>query len=442
MILNLNIFLKIFLFFIFIFLSFYFFYYGYQELKNIKFANLLKIEKKEKINLEEKIIENNSLDISESIVSKKIIKSTVFEKKVVLIVKENDTFDGLVSPFIENNQIKQKIINEINKHFNLKKLYVGQKIFLYISNINNNEISKIVIPLNFNTDLIVKKNKNSNAYSTNKVNLPITTELVAHKYNISKSLFEDGQRDRVPLAVLSEVIRLYSFDIDFQRDIQKGNQLEILYNVAYNEKREKVSYGDIEYANLILKNKNLEYFLFKTSDGFLDYFNKEGKNVKKTLMKTPLDGARISSSFGIRKHPISGYTKKHQGVDFAASKGTPVYAAGNGVIEFVGRNGGYGKYIRIRHNSSYKTGYAHLNGYKKGISKGIRVNQGQTIGFIGSTGRSTGPHLHYEVIYQNKQINPMTMKLPSGKILKEKELESFKETFKKIYANFLFYLYE
>ena len=140
--------------------------------------------------------------------------------------------------------------------------------------------------------------------------------------------------------------------------------------------------------------------------GYIDYFNREGKNVKKSILKTPLDGARLSSTFGMRKHPISGFNKMHKGIDFAAPKGTPVYAGGNGVIERAGRNGGYGNYIRIRHNNEYKTAYAHLSGFKKGISKGVRVNQGEVIGYVGSTGRSTGPHLHYEIIYQNKQINP------------------------------------
>jgi murein DD-endopeptidase MepM/ murein hydrolase activator NlpD len=159
-------------------------------------------------------------------------------------------------------------------------------------------------------------------------------------------------------------------------------------------------------------------------------------------MKTPIDGARLSSSYGVRKHPILGYNKLHKGVDFAAPKGTPIYAAGNGVIDFVGKNGGYGKYIRIRHNSSYKTAYAHLSNYKKNIYKGIRVSQGEVIGYVGSTGKSTGPHLHYEVIYQNKQINPMKMKLPSGKILKDNELKKFNKEMKIIYSDFLFYLYE
>ena len=145
-------------------------------------------------------------------------------------------------------------------------------------------------------------------------------------------------------------------------------------------------------------------------------------------MKTPIDGARLSSGYGMRKHPILGYNVQHRGVDFAAPAGTPVFAAGNGKIEFIGENGAYGKYIRIKHNNSYKTAYAHLNGYNKGISKNVRVNQGEIIAFVGSTGRSTGPHLHYEIIFNGKRINPMKMKLPSGKSLKGSELERFLES--------------
>ena len=200
--------------------------------------------------------------------------------------------------------------------------------------------------------------------------------------------------------------------------------------------------GDIEYAKITIKNNTLEYFKFLTDDGFIDYFNRQGKNVKKSILKTPIDGARISSSFGMRKHPISGFNKMHKGVDFAAPIGTPVYAGGNGVIEMVGVNGGYGKYIRIRHNNEYKTAYAHLNSYRKGISKGVRVNQGEVIGYVGSTGRSTGPHLHYEIIYQNKKVNPLKLKLPSGKILKGDELARFKKNYKMILANHLNNLFE
>ena len=246
----------------------------------------------------------------------------------------------------------------------------------------------------------------------------------------------------MPLTILSEIIRLYSFDIDFQRDIHKDDELELMYNIFYNENRRTVSYGEVEYINLIQGKNNLEYFLFETSDGNLDYFNRSGKNVRKTLMKTPLDGAKLSSNYGMRKHPILGYNKMHKGVDFAAPKGTPIYAAGNGTIDYIGRKGAYGKYIRIRHNNAYKTAYAHLNSFSKGMSKGTRVKQGQIIGYVGSTGRSTGPHLHYEVIYEGKQINPMKMKLPSGKVLKGTELENFLNSSNIIYSNFLFNLFE
>ena len=206
--------------------------------------------------------------------------------------------------------------------------------------------------------------------------------------------------------------------------------------------KDNIKFEDINYALISIGNNKLEYFKFITDVGFVDYFNREGKNVKKSILKTPLDGAKLSSSFGMRKHPILGYDKMHKGIDFAAPKGTPIFAGGNGVIEYAGYNGSYGKYIRIRHNNEYKTAYAHLDGFKKGITKGVRVNQGQVIGFLGSTGRSTGPHLHYEIIFQNKQINPLKLKLPSGKILKGEELIRFKETYKTIYANHLNTLYE
>ena len=210
----------------------------------------------------------------------------------------------------------------------------------------------------------------------------------------------------LPQNILIKLIKLYSFDLDFQRDIKIDTKVAVSYDYYQILQNEEIKYTDINYALISINNKKLEYFKFETDEGYIDYFNREGKNVKKSILKTPLDGARLSSNFGMRKHPISGYNKMHKGVDFAAPKGTPIYAGGNGVIEYVGNNGGYGKYIRIRHNNEYKTAYAHLSSYKKGITKGSRVIQGDIIGFVGSTGNSTGPHLHYEIIYQGKHINP------------------------------------
>ena len=275
-----------------------------------------------------------------------------------------------------------------------------------------------------------------------KIKLETFSEIKSQEYIITNSLYADGINNNIPNQILIKLIQLFSFDLDFQRDIQKDTKVSVSYEKIFVKNKLEYTFGNIEYAEIIIKKNTLEYFKFLTDDGFIDYFNRQGKNVKKSILKTPLDGARISSSFGMRKHPISGFNKMHKGVDFAAPIGTPIYAGGNGIIEMIGANGGYGKYIRIRHNNEYKTAYAHLSSYQKGISKGVRVNQGEVIGYVGSTGRSTGPHLHYEIIYQNKQINPLKLKLPSGKILKGDELARFEKNYKMILANHLNNLFE
>ena len=356
----------------------------------------------------------------------------------VVIVKKGETFSKIIDPFFNSKQ-KTLIIKEINKLFDLKYLKINQKIFFF-ENIENKKIEKIILPISFDKDLVIDIKLNKVFAKEEKIK--IIKEVNSIKFTISDSLYEDGLKSGLPLAIISDAIRLYSFDIDFQRDIRKGTKFEVLYNVLINSKRNNIEYGKIQYINLIIEDKDLEYFIFHTNEGYDDYFNMEGKNVKKSLLKTPIDGARLSSNFGMRKHPISGYNKLHKGVDFAAPTGTPIYAGGNGVIEYLGYNGGYGKYIRLRHNNEYKTAYAHLSGYKKGMHKGKRVNQGDIIGYVGSTGNSTGPHLHYEIIFQNKQINPMKLKLPSGKVLEGSELKKFKKNAKEIYAKHLFALYE
>ena len=452
--LKLIIFFKKIFFFVLIYFLIYFFYNGYINIQKLDPYVFYKTEKKDNIkitkNEKNKVIKNLG-DIKNPIKSETAEKYDLIneekiyeniEEEIILITKKNDTFSKLINPYVKKNKIKQEIIDLINQEFNLKKINIGQKFYFYLNKENKNEILRIIIPLSFDKELVVKKIKNSNKYSINKIELPITTLKISKEYIISESIYKDGLKADVPSIILSDLVRLYSFDLDFQRDIKKGNKIELMYEVFHNENRRTMSYGNIEYCNIIFSKNNLEYFSFFTSDGYLDYFNKEGKNVKKALMKTPLDGAKLSSKYGMRKHPISGYNKMHKGVDFAAPKGTPIYAAGNGTIEFVGRNGGYGKYIRIRHNNSYKTAYAHLNSYNKLISKGSRVKQGEIIGYVGSTGKSTGPHLHYEVIYQGKQINPMNMKLPSGKILKGEELEKFIIESNSIYSDYLFNLFE
>ena len=358
-------------------------------------------------------------------------------KELIVKVKKGQTFSEILDIFNIENKTKFKIINSINKVFDLRRLNINQKIIFFT---NEKEIiKKIIIELDFKTNLIVNLDGNINI---EKKNLETYSSIESKEYRIINSLYADGKNNNVPNQILVKLIQLFSFDLDFQRDIRKDTQVSVSYEKILTENKSKYFFGDIQYARVTIKNNTLEYFKFLTDDGFVDYFNREGKNVKKSILKTPLDGARLSSNFGMRKHPISGYNKMHKGIDFAAPKGTPVYAGGNGVVEIAGVNGAYGKYIRIRHNNEYKTAYAHLNVFKKGITKGVRVNQGDVIGYVGSTGSSTGPHLHYEIIYQNKQINPLTLKLPSGKILKGKELERFKNNYKIILANHLHNLFE
>ena len=354
----------------------------------------------------------------------------------IFTVKKGQTFSEILDNFIFKFD-KFEIINLVNNKFDLKSLKVNQKISFFSD--EDQIIQKIIIDLDFKTKLIVNLSKN---LEVTKKELNTQTDIESKEYIITNSLYADGVNSNVPNEVLVRLIQLFSFDLDFQRDIKKNTAVSISYEKTYVENASEFSIGDIDYAKIEIGKNNLEYFKFLTDEGFIDYFNREGKNVKKSILKTPLDGARLSSNFGMRKHPISGFNKMHKGIDFAAPIGTPIYAGGNGIVEYVGTNGGYGKYIRIRHNNEYKTAYAHLNSYKKGISKGVRVNQGEVIGYVGNTGRSTGPHLHYEIIYQNKQINPLTLKLPSGKILKGEELKRFEKNYKMILANHLNNLYE
>lgn len=420
---------------------------GFNDLPTNKSNITNKIFKSEKHQLNESIETtiNQSLEMHQdnktsgnlNLLKKNNNKNIILTEKII-IVKKNDTFNKIINPYFDNKYIKNLIINNLKKEFDLRNLKIGQYIYLYEN--NKNKIVKIIIPINFETDIILEIESNDVILS--KIETKASREMESIEFIINSSLYSDGIKAGIPLPILIQAIKLYSFDIDFQRDIKKNTKLKISFEKFYNLKREQIKYGNIEYINLIIENNELEYFLFATDEGFNDYFSSGGKNVKKSLLKTPIDGARLSSNFGMRKHPILGYNKLHKGVDFAAKNGTPVYAGGNGIVEFMGNNGGYGKYIRIRHNNEYKTAYAHLSNFKKGIYKGVRVNQGDVIGFVGSTGNSTGPHLHYEIIYQTKQINPMTMKLPSGKILKAEELKRFTKTSKKIYADYLFNLHE
>ena len=243
---------------------------------------------------------------------------------------------------------------------------------------------------------------------------------------IDNSLFLDGEQAGVPAQIIIEMIRMYSYSVDFQREIQPGDKFEVYFSRKFDEQQRPVKEGDVLYAALTVGGKQHKLWRFDPGNGEWDYFDESGQSMKKFLMKTPIDGARLSSGFGLRRHPILGYSKMHAGVDFAAPRGTPVYAAGDGTVTRANRFGSFGNYVSIRHANGYETAYAHLNGFARGVRAGTRVRQGQVIAYVGTTGRSTGPHLHYEVHVNGKKMNPLALKVPTGRKLEGKELAAFK----------------
>jgi len=372
-------------------------------------------------------------------------KARVKPEKVVpedivkyIFVKKGDTLMKLlVSNSVDKNQAAN-LIKSLKRIYDLRSLPIGHRLKIsfaadsYNANHKYNKVKDFSFLKGFNQEVFTARKPSGNFKSEIMIK-SFEIEDIFIRGEITTSLYEAAANQRTPIKLLMELIRIFSFDVDFQREIQKGDTFSILFKRHLNSDGKSVHNDKIEWAKLTLRGKDIEYARHtSTANNYTDYYNREGKSVKKTLMRTPVDGARLTSRYGKRKHPILGFTKMHRGVDFAAPKGTPIMAAGDGVIEALGRKGNYGKYIRIRHNSTYKTAYAHLSKYKRGLKKGKRVKQGSIIGYVGSTGRSTGPHLHYEVIKNGKKTNPLRVRLPAGDALKNDDLKIFLNRFASI----------
>ncbi|MBB4658940.1 M23 family metallopeptidase [Parvularcula dongshanensis] len=243
---------------------------------------------------------------------------------------------------------------------------------------------------------------------------------------IPDSLFAAGRRAEVPREVLSKLANMFLYDVDFARDIRRGDRFEVVYEVRYDADGTMLGTGDIVFAAMTWRGgtRARGYYL-SSIEGEPAYFDVNGQSARRMLMKTPIEGARVTSGFGTRRHPISGYTKQHKGVDFGAHSGTPIMAAGDGIVEQAGPFGTYGNYVRIRHQNGYETAYAHMSGFAPGMRAGARVRQGDVIGYVGTTGRSTGPHLHYEVTKDKVALNPMTLEVANGRQLDGERLEAF-----------------
>jgi murein DD-endopeptidase MepM/ murein hydrolase activator NlpD len=346
-----------------------------------------------------------------------------------LRVASGDTLMEMLTNAGVQRQEAHEAIVALRDVFSPRKLRPGHEIQLDLM-AETPDAEPRLLALNLQPDVeryVRVTRSESDGFIAESINraLKETTVLVAGR--IENNLSADASAAGVPNAVLINLIRIFSFDVDFQRDIQPGDQFEVLYDAKLEKDGSLAKTGDILFAAMTLSGKRSDLYGYTPKSGVSDFFDEKGQSVRKTLMRTPIDGARLSSRFGMRKHPILGYTRMHRGTDFAAPTGTPIYAAGDGTVQTAGRKGAYGRYIRIRHNSTYDTAYAHLHRYAKGIKSGARVKQGQIIGYVGTSGRSTGPHLHYEVLVNGKQVNPSKIKLASGEKLKGADLQNFED---------------
>ena len=369
----------------------------------------------------QKLIENTYLNKTSISIFEKL--NSRYET-IKFKVQSGDTFEKLLNQLNITNIEKDKILKKILKQKYGNKLKKNQEIVFKIDKKKPYKILKFSIEISKTKSILFTRNIQSDNFSYKEIQKNLIKKLSYQESEITNSLYDSAIKNGIPPSIIIDFARVYGFQIDFQRDIWKNDSFQLLYETFVDDKEKLVETGNIIFAKLNIQGKDLPLYGFKTKEGY-DYFDNFGKSVKKSLMKTPINGARLSSNFGLRKHPILGFNKMHRGTDFAAVKGTPIMASGDGKIIRARWCGGGGNCIKIKHNSTYSTVYAHLSKFARITKEGARVRQGQIIGYVGSTGMSTGPHLHYEVIENGRKINSQKLKLPSGKILRGKERKLF-----------------
>jgi murein DD-endopeptidase MepM/ murein hydrolase activator NlpD len=334
--------------------------------------------------------------------------------KVELKVRNGDSiqrilYDQKISPSEVNN-----VLNSLRREYNFGALRNDQKVYLIVKREKNgNFVSRLTVNIDNITSVHVFLNKD-NVYETKRVTKILTKKNHLIETTIDRGIYRTAKQSGIENSIVAQFARLYGFEVDFQRDLKKNDKIKIFYERYLDDDGVSQRTGNIIYSEITNVEKNIILYRYEYPNGTVAYFTPEGKSIEKSLMRTPINGAKLSSRYGFRIHPILGYNQMHQGTDFAAPIGTPVMASGAGTVEYSGWKGGYGKFISIRHSPVYQTNYAHLQDYAKGIRRGAKVQQGQVIGYLGSTGSSTGPHLHYEVVVNGRKENSQTLKLPSA----------------------------
>ena len=355
-------------------------------------------------------LENNLITVKDFLFNQFNSGATKVEHKV----RNGDSiqrilYDQKISPSEVNN-----VLNALRREYNFGTLRNDQKVYLIVKREKNgNFVSRLTVNIDNITSVHVFLNKD-NVYETKRVTKILTKKNHLIETTIDRGIYRTAKQSGIENSIVAQFARLYGFEVDFQRDLKKNDKIKIFYERYLDDDGVSQRTGNIIYSEITNVEKNIILYRYEYPNGTIAYFTPEGKSIEKSLMRTPINGAKLSSRYGFRIHPILGYNQMHQGTDFAAPIGTPVMASGAGTVEYSGWKGGYGKFISIRHSPVYQTNYAHLQDYAKGIRRGAKVQQGQVIGYLGSTGSSTGPHLHYEVVVNGRKENSQTLKLPSA----------------------------
>jgi murein DD-endopeptidase MepM/ murein hydrolase activator NlpD len=403
-----------------------------------KISEIAKIEQKDLVKEQSLKIFNSKpepkLNIVKIVEEKPSAPSMQLPAKLNVSVKQGDT---LLSMLVERGiapEEAKNIITSMGKIYNPKNITVGQSMQLHLDkskyDMNRASLRELSINVSPLKSINLLRTSDKDVFSVKEIKEP-TSNGVGHAGGIiTSSLYQTAMNAGLPANMIHEIINALSYDVDFQRDIHDGDELSVVFERTQTNKGATASYGKILYISLILDDKELYLYRHVSKDGYSGYYTNKGESVKKALLKTPINGAQITSGFGMRVHPLMGYSKMHKGVDFGAATGTPIYAAGDGIVDEAGKKGGYGNYVRIKHNNNYSTAYAHASRIAKGVKPGASVRQGQVIAYVGSTGNSTGPHLHYEILANGEQVNPSGVKFRTGQTLAGKELASFKKNVK------------
>ncbi len=340
----------------------------------------------------------------------------------VIHAEDGDTLSTMLTRAGVSAVEAQEAVDALGSLWNPRNLQIGQEIAVTQE---AGHLRELRLSASLERVVVVTR-RGDGHFLVNAQSRPLTRSLQRLTGTVNSSLFEAATTAGVPSTVLGEMIRAFSYDVDFQREVQPGDSFEVMFERIADESGKTVGNGAILYAAMTLSGSTLRIYRFAPAGGIADFYSEKGESVRKPLLRTPVDGARLSSRFGMRRHPILGYTKMHRGVDFAAPRGTPVMAAGDGVVETAGPHGSYGNFIILRHAGAYETAYAHLSGFAHGLRSGLHIHQGTVIGYVGATGRATGPHLHYEVRVHGQQINPMKIRMLPARQLAGRDLTAFR----------------